>query len=537
GRDRTIDRGGLMTPGLRAFAGGLALLVALGLGYGWGRSSPNAAVAAAGAEASSTGTPPPKLLYYRNPMGLPDTSPVPKKDSMGMDYIAVYEGEARPGSAAPENLLQFSADKVQKLGVRSAPVQWRSLERTLRAAGRIEPDERRQYLIAPKFEGYIERLHVNVTGQVVQKGQPLFEVYSPELVSLQREYAIAVQGVQALQGADSPAQQGMQRLVESSLQRLRNWDISEEQVKALVAAGEIRRSMTYRSPVAGIVTEKKAQQGMRFMPGEVLYQVSDLSSVWLIADVAEQDLGLVRVGGKARVRLQAFPERTLEGTVTYVYPSLKAETRTVPVRVELPNRSGLLKPAMYAQVELPIASTAKVLVVPTSAVIDSGTRQIVLVALGDGRFAPRAVQLGERSEDSVAVRSGLQEGEMVVVAANFLIDAESNLRAAIAGFGSAPEAAGPAGAPAAGKAASSGAVAHHGSGTLGTIDAAAGTLSLSHAPIASLKWPAMTMEFKLAHGALAQGLKPGAKVDFEFVERGAGEWVITAIQATRGAAP
>jgi len=267
---------------------------------------------------------------------LPDTSPVPKKDPMGMDYIAVYEGEQdeEPASA---NQIKISTEKVQKLGVRTEVAQLRVLDKVVRAAGRIEPDERRIYAISPKFEGYVERLHVNVTGQPVGKGQPLFEVYSPELVSAQREYSIAAQGVESLKDAGGQARDGMKQLADSSLLRLKNWDISEEQVKALAKSGEARRTLTFRSPVAGIVTEKKALQGMRFMPGEALYQVADLSAVWVVADVFEQDIGQVKTGAKAKVKINAYPDKVFEGTITYVYPTLKAETRTVPVRVELPN--------------------------------------------------------------------------------------------------------------------------------------------------------------------------------------------------------
>ena len=308
--------------------GAVALAAAVGGGYWLGQGSHAQSVAPMVAEQPAQQQP--KLLYYRNPMGLPDTSPTPKKDPMGMDYIAVYEGAANEEAAAPGQVL-ISPQKVQKLGVRTEAAQLRSLDRTLRAAGRVEPDERRVAMISPKFEGYVERLHVNVTGQFVAKGQALFEVYSPELVSAQREYVIAVQGAAALKGADSPAQLGMGRLVESSLQRLKNWDISEAQIQALVASGETLRTLTFRSPVAGIVTEKKAVQGMRFMPGEALYQVSDLSAVWVVADVFEQDLGWVKRGAKVRVSINAYPDKVLTGTVTYVYPTLKAETRTVPV--------------------------------------------------------------------------------------------------------------------------------------------------------------------------------------------------------------
>ncbi|MCM2252058.1 MAG: efflux RND transporter periplasmic adaptor subunit [Ramlibacter sp.] len=514
----------------------LALLVLAGVGAGgyWlggrGHTASTGASASGPADAQAAASPAktPKILYYRNPMGLPDTSPTPKKDPMGMDYIPVYEGEDEGGDKqAGANQIRISTEKIQKLGVRTEAAAMRALGRTVRAAGRVEPDERRVYAISPKFEGYVERLHVNVTGQPVGRGQPLFEVYSPELVSAQREYAIAVQGVQAMSGATSEAQAGMKQLAEASLARLRNWDLSPEQIAALVKTGEARRTVTFRSPVSGIVTEKKALQGMRFMPGEALYQVTDLSSVWVVADVFEQDIGLVRSGARASVKINAYPDKTFEGKITYVYPTLKAETRTVPVRVELGNPGQLLKPAMFTQVEVQVGGKSPVLTVPDSAVIDSGTRRIVLVQVKEGRFEPREVKLGARSENYVEVQEGVKEGEQVVVAANFLIDAESNLKAAIGGLAAAP--AGSQAAPAAAAPAAAAAVGHKGEGTVDEIDAKAGTISLNHGPIASLKWPAMTMEFKVAHAALLQGLKPGAPVTFEFVERQPGEWVITSL--------
>jgi Cu(I)/Ag(I) efflux system membrane fusion protein len=484
----------------------------------------------ASAPAGDTGKQEKKLLYYRNPMGLPDTSPVPKKDPMGMDYIAVYAGGDESEPAAPGQ-IRISTEKVQKLGVRTEAARSRTLDRTVRAAGRVEPDERRVYAIAPKFEGYVERLLVNVTGQPVRKGQPLFEVYSPELVSAQREYAIAMQGVASLKDAGGTAQTGMQQLAESSLQRLRSWDISDEQIKALASSGEAKRTLTFRSTASGIVTEKKAVQGMRFMPGEALYQVADLSSVWVIADVFEQDIGLIKSGATAKIRINAYPGKPFEGKVTYVYPTLKAETRTVPVRVELANPGLLLKPAMFAQVEVSVSAKGSVVTVPVSAVIDSGTRQIVLIQRGEGRFEPREVRLGARSDTDVEVIEGVKDGEPVVVAANFLIDAESNLKAAIGGFSSAPPAA-PAKAemPAETGAGLAKGVSHQADGTVDSVDAKAGTVSLSHGPVPSLKWPAMTMEFKAANASLLQALKPGAKVSFEFIERQPGEWVITSVK-------
>jgi len=533
---------------------GLLVLGAIAGGGYWlggqkhaGGGDRDGAAAAAAGGAGGTPAKARKLLYYRNPMGLPDTSPTPKKDPMGMDYIPVYEGEDEDaGTPGAANQIRISTDKIQKLGVRVEAVSLRTLGKTVRAAGRIEPNERLVHVIAPKFEGYVERLHVNVTGQAVVKGQPLFEVYSPELVSAQREYAIALQGVQAMAGAGSEAQAGMKQLAESSLARLRNWDLSPEQVAGLVKTGEARRTITFRSPVSGIVTEKKAVQGMRFMPGETVYQVTDLSSVWVIADVFEQDIGLVSAGATAKVLINAYPDKQFQGRITYVYPTMNADTRTVPVRVELANPGHLLKPAMFSQVEVQVGGKTPVVAVPDSAVIDSGTRQIVLVQAREGRFEPRQVKLGARSDNYVEVREGVKEGEQVVVAANFLIDAESNLKAAIGGLGAhsghgspaggaAPAPAGAASAPAAG-AAASGPVGHKGQGTVDGVDLKAGTVSLNHGAIASLKWPAMTMEFKAANPSLLKGLKPGMAVTFEFVERQPGEWVATSIVPTAASA-
>lgn len=532
----------------------IALIGGVGAGSYWlGSQSRSAAHASAemGQEPPSAAAPKQrKLLFYRNPMGLADTSPVPKKDPMGMDYIPVYEGEdeATPnGGSGAAGQVRISTEKIQKLGVRTEPAGMRLLGKTVRAAGRIEPDERRTFAVTAKFEGYVERLHVGATGQPVAKGQALFEAYSPELVSAQREYAIATQGLEAMKGAGTEAQAGMRQLADASLARLRNWDLSPPQVTALMKSGQPQRTISFLSPVSGVVSEKKALQGMRFMPGEMLYQVTDLSAVWVIADVAEQDIALVKTGARARVTTTAYPTEGFEGRITYVYPTLRAETRSIPVRVELANPGQRLKPAMFAQVELGVGGKSPVLAVPDSAVIDSGTRQIVLVQVGEGRFEPREVEIGARAENYVEVLKGVRDGEPVVVAANFLIDAESNLKAAVgslgghAGHGSA--AAGGA-APAAHekpeRSVSPAAVGHKAEGTVDGIDAKNGTLSLNHGPVATLKWPAMTMEFKTANASLLSDLKPGQAVRFEFVERQPGDFVVTSIVAagpTPGKAP
>lgn len=417
----------------------MAVVVAAGTGYGLGKRGSPVPVPQNMQTANQAASPKPrKLLYYRNPMGLADTSPTPKKDAMGMDYVAVYEGQDEQDSmlnAGKVGGISISTDKVQKLGVRTEAAQRRALSLLVRAAGRVEPDERRIFVVAPKFDGYVERLHVNASGQLVGKGQALFDVYSPELVSAQREYAIAAQGSEELKGTQ--AQAGMRQLAEAGLTRLKNWDIPLEQLQALEKTGQTRRTLTLRSPVSGIVTEKKAVQGMRFGPGETLFQITDLSSVWLVADVFEQDIALLENGAMATITVDAYPGRKFEGRIGYVYPTLNPSTRTVPVRVEMTNRGGLLKPGMFAHLELMAQPRTPSIVVPVSAVIDSGMRRIVLVRTSQNSFEPREVMTGMRSEDYVEVLNGVGEGEQVVVAANFLIDAESNLKAAVAGFGHA----------------------------------------------------------------------------------------------------
>jgi Cu(I)/Ag(I) efflux system membrane fusion protein len=492
-------------------AAALAATAALAVGYWLGtRSQPvPEAAPATGASAAKSER---KLLYYRNPMGLPDTSPVPKKDPMGMDYIPVYEGEEPPAKAGT---VKISLDKVQLLGVRTEPAAERELRRAVQAVGTIQANERLLYRVTPRFEGWIEQLHVNTTGQPVARGQPLMAVYSPELVAAQEEYLIALRAIQESRASGPEVQAVMQRMAEGVLRRLRNWGIAESELETLRKEGSARQLLTYRSPAAGVVLQKPSVQGMRFMPGETLYEIADLSSVWLVAEVFERDLGLVQLGQPARLRILAYPEREFAGKVVFISPTLEADTRTARVRIELANPGGLLKPAMYGSVELAGQVRARTLAIPDSAVLDSGTRQVVLVQRGEGLFEPRNVKLGMRAEGYVEVLDGVAAGDPVVVRANFLIDAESNLKAALSTFGTA----------ASGQ-------THRGQGKVSAVDAKAGTLELEHGPIATLKWPAMSMEFKVRDKAQLAGLAKGQTVDFELSEQAAGEYVIERIAPT-----
>ncbi len=417
----------------------LAVAAALAGGYWWGSRSHGETAPVPKAEAVQ---PERRVVYYRNPMGLPDTSPVPKKDSMGMDYVPVFEGEA-----PADKSLQITPERVQKLGVRTEVAALRELSQGVRAVGTLEVDERRVHVLTARFEGYVERLFVNATGQSVTLGQPVAAVYSPELVAAQREYLVAREGVSALKDADAGTRMRMQELAAASLARLRYWQVSAAESAELQRDGRVRDTLTLRAPASGVVLEKIVVDGARFMPGEALLKIADLSTLWLIADVFEQDLRLVRPGQSATIRVNAWPERVFEGRVAFVYPTLDAKTRTVRVRVELANPDGLLKPAMYASVEFGAAAgAAKVLTVPASSVIRSGAREVVLVQVGEGRFEARPVSLGVQGDEYVEVREGVSAGERVVVSANFLIDAESNLRAALSSF-APPAAATPSSAP------------------------------------------------------------------------------------------
>lgn len=354
-----------------------------------------------------------RVLYYRNPMGLPDTSPVPKKDAMGMAYVPVYADEDTSGTVA------VSADKIQTLGVRTEPAALRAMTRSVRAVGAVAVDERNEYQVAPRFEAWVERLVADTTGATVRRGDVLMEVYSPELVLAQEEYLSA---------------RGDAGLAQAALARLKNLGIADEEIARLKATGKAMRTLPYRAEADGVVLEKLAVRGMRFMPGETLYRIADLSQVWMLAEVFEQDLAAIRVGEQADVTINSMPDRRFKGTIDFVYPALAAESRTAKVRIELANPDGVLRPNLYGTVHLAAAAGLPVLAVPDSAVLDSGTRKVVLVESGDGRFAPREVQTGPRVDGYIRIDGGLDAGEKVVSRANFLIDSESNLRSALAAF-------------------------------------------------------------------------------------------------------
>lgn len=411
----------------------LVALGAAGLGYRLGKGG-DAAPAATGMQHAGipqgSGPEERRILYYRHPMGA-NTSPVPKSDEMGMDYVPVYEGED-----AQDPGVQIAPERLQTLGVTTEKVARRPIARTVRAVGTVQADERRLHAISPKFEGWAKKLLVSTTGAAIRAGQPLMEVYSPDLITAQQEYAIARKGLKQAESGPPEIRRNMETLAEGSLERLRNWDISEPEIRRLRDGQQAGPTLLVRSPIDGVVLEKMVVEGMRFMPGETLYRLADLRAVWVVAQVFEQDLGLVRVGQAARIETSAYPGESFEGKVSFVYPTVTSETRTARVRIELPNLDGRLKPDMFGTVLLDVAAGGPApLTVANGAVLDSGTRRVVLVERGAGRFEPREVRLGRRGDEYAEVLDGLAEGDRVVTSANFLIDAESNLKSALGAFG------------------------------------------------------------------------------------------------------
>jgi Cu(I)/Ag(I) efflux system membrane fusion protein len=379
-------------------------------------------------ECSSDEAPKPdrKVLYYRNPMGHPDTSPVPKKDSMGMDYIPVYADERQASSST----VKLDLDKIQRSGVRTATVEKRVVSRPVRGAGTVRHDESRLWAVTVRSEGYIEKLFVNKTGQHVDKGERLFRFYSPQIQLAQADLLVAVRAEE--RNARSP------EALDGAMQRLRNLDVPESRIEEVRRAMVNPRTIDWASPATGDVIEKRVIEGQRVTAGEELFRIADHKQVWVIADVAEADIAAVTRGMSATVTLRSFPSQPQQGEVAFIYPEMmKPETRTVSVRIELPNQDGKMRPGMYADVLLQPDAGDAVVAVPKSAIIDSGMRQAVLIAKGEGRFEPREVKLGRVGEDFTEVSEGLEEGEEVVTSANFLIDAESNLNAALQGFGQA----------------------------------------------------------------------------------------------------
>lgn len=378
---------------------------------------------------SATATGERKILYWYDPMHPHYKADKPgKAPDCGMDLVAKYADE-QPASIAPGSVM-IAADKQQLIGVRTAEVKRESLVRDVRTTGQVVVDESRIAHVHVKVNGFIDKVFVDYIGELVKKGQPLFTLYSADLVATQNEYLIAKRGERTL-GASSFAEvaEGSQSLLRSARERLKLWDISDDQIRKLDETGQVQRTLTFNSPIAGFVTDRKAFPNTSVNPDTELYTVADLSTVWVNADIYEYEVPYVRTGQRAEMQLSYYPGKTWSGRVSFIYPTVDPTTRTVKVRIEFPNADLRLKPQMFADVQLKI-NYGNQIVIPQEAVLDSGKEQTVFVAHAGNNFEPRKITMGAKLGANVVVLSGLKAGEIVVTSGNFLVDSESRLKSA-----------------------------------------------------------------------------------------------------------
>ncbi|MFB3920970.1 MAG: efflux RND transporter periplasmic adaptor subunit [Terriglobia bacterium] len=381
-----------------------------------------------------------KILYYEDPMHPWYRSDKPGiAPDCGMKLVPVYAEQ--PGSGTAPTIpggVQISAARQQLLGLTTAQAEYRPLEKVIRTVGRVALDEERIANVHIKVSGWIQKVFVDYTFQHVMKGDPLFTLYSPELLASEQEYLLALKAEKEL-GASSLADvsAGGKSLKEAARRRLELWDLTDEQIRELEQTGKPQREITFYAPASGHVLERKAFPNQYITPDTELYKIADHSEVWVYADIYEAELPLIELGQEATLTAESLPGQELVGHIAFIQPHLMDQTRTLPVRVEFPNPDLKLKPGMFVNVEIRRA-LGRQLTVPVDAVLDSGERQRVFVARADGVFEPREVKLGERTEDYVAIVKGLRAGEKVVTRANFLVDSESNLRQAIAGMAEMP---------------------------------------------------------------------------------------------------
>jgi Cu(I)/Ag(I) efflux system membrane fusion protein/cobalt-zinc-cadmium efflux system membrane fusion protein len=371
-----------------------------------------------------------KILYWRAPMDPTEIYDHPGKSKMGMDLIPVYEDEATLGAGGT---ITIDPVVVQNMGVRTAPVRRVNFQRSIRTVGYVEFNEEKLYTVTTKISGWIEKLYVDATGDLVQKGDPLLDIYSPELVTTQQEYLLALKTREMVKESDDPSiRESAETLVRSTRQRLLYWDIPEEEIAFLEQTGQVRKTIQLKAPAKGVVIHKNAVEGMFVKEGQPLYRIADLSTIWIHVSVYDYEAPWVYVGQEAEIELAYLPGKTYRGKVVYIYPYLNEKTRDLRVRLEFPNPNFELKPGMFASVKLFTRPMPGVLAIPTEAVIRSGKRNVVFVARGNGRFEPREVKIGEEGDNGMLrVISGLLEGEKVVTSAQFLLDSESRLQEAI----------------------------------------------------------------------------------------------------------
>lgn len=387
-------------------------------------------------------------IYYC-PMHPNYTSDKPGKCPIcGMDLVLKPESEKTPAEPTPgqqetpmnmePGAVMISPERQQLIGVKMVDVKRMDLVKTIRAVGKLEFDEQKQVTVTTKIEGWIEQLYVDYTGKLVHKGQPMFTIYSPDLVAAQQEYLLALKSKQYL--ADSPlpeSRESSQTLIDAAKKKLQLWDMTDRQIEELEKSGTVMKAITIYSPATGFVVEKKAVQGAKIMPGENIFTLADLSTIWLIADIYEYELPFIKIGQAAKITLSNLLEKRFTGKITYIYPALEEATRTAKVRFELSNPEFRLKPGMFANAELQIPYGRK-LVIPDNALIDTGIKQLVILAEADGHFTPKEVKIGVKIDDYAEVLSGVSAGDKVVTNANFLIDSESQMKSALSQMGSMP---------------------------------------------------------------------------------------------------
>lgn len=364
----------------------------------------------------------------------PGTTEMEEMKGLSMESI---QKQGKMEEVAP-GTVQISPQRQQLIGVKIGAVEMRPLEKVIRTVGRVDYDEKKIVTVSLKVGGWIEDLYVDFTGKYVKEGEPLLTIYSPELVSTQEEYLLALKAKKSLAKSSFPevASSG-DSLAESAKRRLKLWDITDEEIKRLEESGQAKKTITLYAPFSGFVLEKSAYKGMNVMPGMALYKLADLSVVWLYADIYEYELPFIRLGQQASIQLTYLPGETFTGKAVYIYPALNSETRTAKVRFEFPNPHERLKPEMYANVEIKIHLGQK-LAVPEGAIINTGIRQMAIIDKGNGYFEPREVKVGSKVDDYYEVISGLKAGERVVTSASFLVDSESNLKEAMGGMAGMP---------------------------------------------------------------------------------------------------
>ena len=369
-----------------------------------------------------------KILYWQAPMNPTEIYDAPGKSKMGMDLVPVYEGQVSSGST-----VKIDPVTVQNMGVRTATVKKTDFSRTVRAVGTIDYNEEKIYVVSARISGWIDKLYVDYTGKAVRKGQRLLEIYSPKLVTTQQEYLLALNNQKLISGTEfAGIRDGAASLVRSSRERLLYWNIPESQIKKLEETGKVRKNITLDSPASGVVTRKNVIEGQHVKEGMTLYEIADLSTVWVYASIYDSELPWIKKGQEADIELSYLPGEKLKGRIDYIYPYLNEKSRDIKVRIAFPNPHLKLKPGMYGNVNIKSAPIPNAIVVPSEAVIRSGKRTLVFIARGEGRFEPREVTIGEEGDNGeVRIISGLLANEKVVISAQFLIDSESRLQEAI----------------------------------------------------------------------------------------------------------